>query len=373
MDVLSDVLSAVRLSGAVFFDVDASSPWCGASPSVERIAARVMPGAERVIPFHAVLSGSCWAWAETGSEAPFRFESGDVLIVPGGVAHVMASSPELRGNPDLTLYYRPVDEHLPFSFTVNRGGGNRPVIDAGDRLPFSLISHGGGKEEHTQYNVIAAAQHGASAERGRAEERTHYICGFVGCDARPFNPLLASLPDLMCVRKPATGGWVTDLFRHALVEGSTKRPGGETILAKISELMFAEVLRRHIESLPEDTRGWLSGLRDPHVGEALRLIHGQPTGPWTLDGLAQKVGLSRTAFANRFVEFVEVPPMQYVARWRLQLAARLIEQGASLADACTDVGYESEAAFNRAFKKFVGVPPGAWRKRHQPSTGRQDG
>jgi len=367
MDVLSDVLSAVRLSGAVFFDVDASSPWCGASPSVERIASRVMPGAERVIPFHAVLSGSCWAWAETGSEAPFRFDSGDVLVVPGGVPHVMASSPQLRSNPDLTLYYRPVDEHLPFSMTVNGGGGDRPVIDAGERLPFSLISHGGGGEEHTRYNIYAATA------RGGGEERTRYICGFVGCDARPFNPLLASLPALMCVRKPTTGGWVTDLFRHALAEGSTKRPGGETILAKLSELMFAEVLRRHIESLPEDTRGWLSGLRDPHVGEALRLIHGQPTDPWTLDRLAQKVGLSRTAFASRFTEFVEVSPMQYVARWRLQLAARLIERGASLADACVEVGYESEAAFNRAFKKFVGVPPGAWRKRHQPSTGRQDG
>jgi AraC-like DNA-binding protein/mannose-6-phosphate isomerase-like protein (cupin superfamily) len=350
VDVLSDVLSAVRLSGAVFFDVDASSPWCGASPGVERIAPRVMPDAERVIAFHAVLSGSCWTWLENGPEAPFRVDSGDVLVVPSGAPHVMASSPELRSNPDLTLYYRPVDAHLPFSLTVNGGGGDRHAVDAGERPPFSLISHGGG-----------------------GEERTRYICGFVGCDVRPFNPLLASLPALMCVRKPAAGGWVTDLFRHALAEGSTKRPGGETVLAKLSELMFVEVLRRHIEGLTEASRGWLSGLRDPHVGEALSLIHGRPTDSWTLDGLAQKVGLSRTAFATRFTEFVEVPPMQYVARWRLQLAARLIERGVSLADACVEVGYESEAAFNRAFKKFVGVPPGAWRKRHQPPTGRQDG
>jgi AraC-like DNA-binding protein len=350
VDVLSDVLSVVRLSGAVFFDVDASPPWCGASPGVERIARRVLPDAERVIAFHAILSGSCWAWLENGSEAPFRVDSGDVLVVPGGAPHVMASAPELQGNPDLTLYYRPVDVHLPFALTVNGGGGDRQVIDAGERPPFSQISHGGGGEEHTRY-----------------------ICGFVGCDARPFNPLLASLPALMCVRKPAAGGWVTDLFRHALAEGSTRRPGGETVLAKLSELMFVEVLRRHIEGLPEDSRGWLSGLRDPHVGEALRLIHGRPTDPWTLDGLAQKVGLSRTAFASRFTELVEVPPMQYVARWRLQLAARLIERGASLANACVEVGYESEAAFNRAFKKFTGVPPGAWRKRHQPPTGRQDG
>jgi AraC-like DNA-binding protein len=326
--VLSDVLSAVRLTGAVFFDVDASAPWCGVSPGVERIAANVMPHAERVIPFHVVLSGSCWASLENGSEAPFHVDAGDVLVLPGGAPHLMASSPELRGEPDPTLYFRPADTHLPFTLTV----------------------HGGGGEKHTRY-----------------------VCGFLGCDARPFNPLLASLPSLMCVRKPAAGGWVTDLFLVALAEGSTKRPGGETILAKISELMFVQVLRRHIERLPEDSRGWLSGLRDPHVGEALRLIHGRPTEPWTLDALAQKVGLSRAAFASRFTEFVEVPPMQYVARWRLQLAARLIEQGVSLANTSVEVGYESEAAFNRAFKKFVGVPPGAWRKRHQLQTGRQDG
>jgi hypothetical protein len=254
MDVLSDVLSAVRLTGAVFFDVDASAPWCGVSPGVDRIARRVMPDAERVIAFHAILSGSCWVSLEDSSRVPFLANAGDVLVVPGGAAHVMASSPELRGNPDPTLYYRPVDAHLPFSLTVDGGGEDHHVIDAGERPPFSLIVHGGG-----------------------GEERARYVCGFLGCDARPFNPLLASLPALMCVRKPAAGGWVTDLFPVALAEGSAKRPGGETILAKISELMFVEVLRRHMENLPEESRGWLSGLRDPHVGTALRLIHGRPT------------------------------------------------------------------------------------------------
>ena len=134
-------------------------------------------------------------------------------------------------------------------------------------------------------------------------------------------------------------------------------------MAKISELMFVEVLRRHMENLPRGV-AWLvvRASRIRSVGTALRLIHGRPTEPWTLDQLAKEVGLSRTAFASRFTEFVEVPPMQYVARWRLQLAARLMEQGVSLAHTCAEVGYE-QAAFNRAFKKFVGVPPGAWRKR----------
>ena len=137
-----------------------------------------------------------------------------------------------------------------------------------------------------------------------AGERNTPVTYAASSDATPVRstPCSPALPGLRRARAgPQLGGWVTDLFRHALAEGSTKRPGGETILAKLSELMFAEVLRRHIEGLPEDSRGWLSGLRDPHVGEALRLIHGRPTEPWTLDGLAQEVGLSRTAFANRFV------------------------------------------------------------------------
>ena len=159
-------------------------------------------------------------------------------------------------------------------------------------------------------------------------------------------------------------GWVADLFNVALAEGDRRRAGTETILSKLSELMFVEVVRRHIESLPEDSRGWLSGLRDRHVGEALKLIHGRPTHGWTLEALARDVGLSRTTFADRFVHYVGIPPMQYLARWRMQLAARQLESpGITIAQVAADVGYESEAAFNRAFKKLIGTTPGAWRKR----------
>jgi AraC-like DNA-binding protein len=233
----------------------------------------------------------------------------------------MASSPELRGKPDLAMYYRPIDTHLPFTLIDGSGG----------------------------------------------DERTRLVCGYLGCDVRPFNPLLSALPALMCVRRPVDGSaWVTDLLRLALAEGGSKRAGSESILAKLSELMFVEVIRRHIESLPEGARGWLSGLRDPHIGMALRLIHARPAKQWTLEGLAQEVGLSRTVFAGRFTDYVEVSPMQYVARWRLQLASRLLEQaGVSISQAGAEVGYESEAAFNRAFKKFVGVTPGEWRRQSQ--------
>jgi AraC-like DNA-binding protein len=326
MDVLSDLLRAVHLTGAIYFDVDASSPWVGESPGTAEIAAAIMPGVEHIISFHAVLSGSCWAALADGSAHPLRVNAGDVVVFPGGAPNVMSSSPGARGEPNpIAMYYRPIDRNLPFA-----------------------LIHGGG-----------------------GSERTRFVCGYLGCDVRPFNPLLAVLPDILCTRKPAdgNGGWVTDLFQLALAEGGSGRAGGETILAKLSELMFVEVIRRHLESLPEGSRGWLSGLRDPHVGQALRLIHSRPTEDWTLERLAHEVGLSRTIFAGRFSHYVEVPPMQYLARWRLQLAGRLLERpGVSIAQAGAEVGYESEAAFNRAFKKQVGVPPGSWRRSRMNAT-----
>lgn len=319
MDVLSDVLAAVRLKGAVFLDVDAGTPWVAETPAAEVIAPVVMPDAEHIISFHLIMAGSCWAALSTGDTGPpVKLTAGDVLVVPRGQQHVMSSEPGEHGTPNLSLYRRPVDQTLPFS-----------------------IRHG-----------------------GESDTRTRFVCGYLGCDIRPFNPLLSALPDLICARPPEGGGWVGDLFHIALAERDRRRAGTETILSKLSELMFVEVVRRHIESLPEDSLGWLSGLRDRHVGEALKLIHGRPSDPWTLDGLAHEVGLSRTTFAGRFVHYVGIPPMQYLARWRMQLAARQLEiPGKNIAQVASTVGYESEAAFNRAFKKLIGTTPGGWRKR----------
>lgn len=318
MDVLSDVLRVVRLTGAVYFDMDVGTPFVGESPGTAEIAAAVMPGAEHVISFHAVISGSCWAVLGDGAMPPVQVSAGDIVVFPDGAANVLSSRPGLRGEPNMATYYRPVDENLPFA-----------------------VVHG-----------------------GIGDERTRFICGYFGCDARPFNPLLSALPRMICARKPDDGSrWVTDLFRIAIAEGANRRAGSETVLAKLSELMFVEVIRNHLMSLPDDARGWLSGLRDAHIGEALRLIHARPKEEWTLDRLARGVGMSRTAFASRFIHYVGIPPMQYLVRWRLQLAAHLLERpDVSLAQAAAEFGYESESAFNRAFKKYVGVPPGAWRK-----------
>lgn len=217
-------------------------------------------------------------------------------------------------------------------------GFDRPADN--EQLPYQLIHGGGG------------------------DEQTRFICGYLGCDSRPFNPLISALPPIFAVRKPPDQeSWIVDLFGHALAQGGNKRAGNQTILAKLSELMFVEAIRCYIESLPAHSLGWLSGLRDRHVGKALQLIHGRPSENWTIDLLAREAGLSRTAFSERFVHFVEVPPMHYLVQWRMQVASRLLEErGMSIAQVGSAVGYESEAAFSRSFKRLLGVSPGTWRK-----------
>jgi AraC-like DNA-binding protein len=320
VEILSDVLRAVRFNGALFFDVEATASWIAETPPMAQIAARVMPDAEHVIGFHAVLSGSCWAELTDRSVPAMQLSAGDVIILPGGVRHSLCSAPGMRAEPNLLIYYRPTD---------------RP-------LPFVMQSGGGGT--------------GAGAVR--------FVCGYIGCDVKPFNPLLDALPDVIHARGHLDSpGWAGQLIRMALGESEARRDGSEIVLARLSELLFVEVLRGYADTLAHDARGWLAGLRDRHISAALRLIHGRPTEAWTLEDLASEVGLSRSVFAERFTHYVQMPPMHYLGRWRLQLAARLLERpGANISEVSQKVGYESEAAFNRAFKKLMGVPPGVWRK-----------
>jgi AraC-like DNA-binding protein len=317
VDVLSDVLRAVRLTGAIFFDVEASAPWVAATPAGMTIAGSVMPEAEHVIMFHAVTSGACWAELEDGSLPSLRLAAGDIVVMPMGDAHVLCSTPGMRAAPNLDLYYRPTDRQLPFRLKQDDGGA----------------------------------------------EHARFVCGYLGCDARPFNPVLHGLPRLLHARGEEGAGCMTQLIRLAVDETATRRSGGETVLSKVAELMFVDVVRRHIDTLPPDASGWLSALRDAHVGAALALLHGRPAEAWTVEILAREVGLSRSVFADRFAHFVQDSPMHYLTRWRMQLASRLLDrQGVGVAQVAAEVGYESEAAFNRAFKKCVGEPPGAWRR-----------
>jgi AraC-like DNA-binding protein len=323
MDILSDVLRVVRLTGVIFFDHHAPAPFVGESPPSAAIAGKVMPEAEHVIQFHAVLSGSCWTALIDDPRTCTRLDSGNIVIYPMGDANVTSSAPGMRAEPNLAMYNRPTNRRLPFGIS----------------------------------------------QEGAGPQSCHFICGFFGCDARPFNPLLEALPRMFHAQMSvATRSWLSNMLLVAAEESELGSAGSETMLAKLAELMFVEVVRKHIASLPENSRGWLSGLRDRHVGHAMRLIHGQPAREWSLEALAKEVGLSRSVFANHFAHYVGVSPMHYLGRWRMQLAARRLEiPGISVAQAGAEVGYDSEAAFNRAFKKYVGTPPGAWRKTRIPS------
>lgn len=321
MDVLSEVLHAVRLTGAIYFDVRPRAPWVAESPAVSHICAQVMPEHQHVIGFHIMLDGSCWAQLADESEPPIRMDAGDAILIPRGDAHFMGSERGQRSKPPaLDVYYRPDDRPLPF-----------------------VVSELGGQGEPARF-----------------------VCGYLGCDAQPFNPLLEVLPrQVLAKNRAGQRNMIVELIRMALEESEDRRQGGETMLAKLSELMFVEALRHYIDELPPDSEGWLSGLRDSYIGAALKLIHARPEENWSLERLAREVNLSRSAFTERFSHYVHEPPMRYLTRWRMQLALRLLESpGTTIGQAAERVGYHSEAAFNRAFKKCVGVPPGQWRRIH---------
>lgn len=314
-DVLSDVLRAVRLSGAVYFDFELSSPWVLEAPPSRDIASTVMPGSQHVIEYHLVARGACWAHAV--GQPPARMDEGDVILFPQGDAHVLASAPGLRCAPDLSVFTRTT---APLPRVCELGGGG--------------------------------------------PDRARIVCAFLGCDDRPFNPLLASLPPVIHLsagESARSAGWLGALLNIAVLESGSARAGGENVLSRMSELMFVEAIRRYVESLPPADTGWLAGLRDPMVGRALAALHGAPAEPWTVDRLAHEAGVSRSVLAERFTEMLGHPPMHYLAMWRMQLASRLLADGGQVAEVADAVGYESEAAFSRAFKKLVGAAPGTWR------------
>jgi AraC-like DNA-binding protein len=230
---------------------------------------------------------------------------------------VLTTELGMRNPPNMSMYRRPDDGRLPSRISVGTAGG-KPA---------------------------------------------HFVCGFLGCDSRPYNPLLTALPRVIRISDHGRGA-LGAYFRAALAE-SKGRMGGECMLSRISELMFVDVIRQYLETLPEERTNWLSGLRDPYVGRALTALHERPEHDWTIEALAQVAALSRSAFAERFVQFVGQPPMQYLTNWRMQLATNYLRNGTeSIASVANRIGYDSEAAFSRAFKKSVGAPPSEWRDRH---------
>ncbi len=320
MDALSDVLRAVKLGGAVFLNAEFSSPWCVTSHVDAGLCAAYLPGSHRVISYHLVTEGVFHARLADEQGGGLQLCAGELLVVPQGETHIMGSSLQLP-----------------------------PVL--GDSLLADQMQTGAG-------GVMRLAYGGGGA-------RTRIVCGFLACDDAMINPLLASLPRMfkVDVRNGSGSAWLESSLRFAAEEGAESRPGSATVLARLSELLFVEAVRRCIETAPEGEKNWLAGLRDRFVGRALSLLHARPAHDWTVDQLASEVGLSRSALAQRFSEFLGQPPMQYLARWRLQIAARQLLDGAkSLAAVAEDVGYDSEAAFNRAFKREFGMPPASWRR-----------
>ncbi len=326
-DTLSDVLRGVRLRGAVFFYIEGSSPWVAeAAPAREMIPA-IMPDAEHMIEFHGVIQGSCWG-AIVG-EPPLRLEERDVILFPQGDPHVMSSAPGMRAPSQAKeVAFAPRPPQLPYAISLRGSEVTTARLEGGER------------------------------------DRATIVCGFLGLDARPFNPLLAALPRVLHVSGATLGpdSWVASFLRAAVVESNQRRPGGEAVLERMSEMLFVEVLRRYVDALPAGQTGWLAGMRDPAVGRVLALLHEKPDAPWTLERLADDAAMSRSTLHERFVHFIGQPPMHYLAQWRMQVAATLLrDTQAKLIEVALDVGYESEAAFSRAFKRAAGVPPGAWR------------
>ncbi len=330
-DPLSDVLRSVRLRGAVFYYVNCRDEWVAESPAAREVADVVMPGAEHVLGYHLIIKGG--SWAATGGVAPVRLSGGDIVMFPRGDAHVLSSAPGMRA------------QHVD---------GDWVSATRNDAKPIPVAYHG----DVVQPGVAMPLE----------EASTVIICGFVGCDLRPFNPLIEALPRLLHLPAGGVGAWVAPVLHQAASESRLRRPGSAAVLERLSEMVFVDAARRYLESLPEDASGWLAALRDRHVGRAIGLLHERPAEPWTIDELGRQIGLSRSTLHERFVQLVGQPPMQYLTNWRMQCAARLLREGqATVATIAQEVGYDSEAAFARAFKRLVGQPPAAWRRAQRSS------
>lgn len=312
MDALSDVLAAIRLDGAVYVKAEFTAPWCVETQYGLHTAARRLPRSDHIVFFHLLTDGSCRARLVDGGEE-IEVEAGDLLLFPRDHRHILGT--------DLKLPPAPVGSEQLEGLIEMRYGGDG--------------------------------------------EATRFICGYLACDKRASRALLGALPPMLRIplSDVATSGWLADLLHLGVQESLAKRPGSQSLLTKLSELAFIEALRRYAQSKPPDLKGWLAGLQDPYVGRALALLHGNPARGWTVDELAREVALSRSAFAERFTDMIGAPPMQYLTQWRLTLAAQALRAGSDgIARIAERSGYESEAAFTRAFKREYGVPPTVWRR-----------
>ncbi|MGC2399493.1 MAG: AraC family transcriptional regulator [Acidobacteriaceae bacterium] len=314
MDVLSEVLKVVKLQGAIFYNGEFSAPWSFRSPASSKVAPLVAAGGEHVIVYHFLTEGRASAWVENGER--LALDAGDVVIFPHGDAHIIENG-------------RPIK-------TIDLLQELARIFSQGLRL----------------------------ARSGGGGEVTKFVCGYMVCEPRLSQVFLNGLPPVfkVSIRKDASGRWLENSIRFSVDQADASQAGGEAVLAKLSEVLFVETLRVYIAHLPPEQTGWLAGARDAEVGKTLALMHRSPAHPWTIAALAQEAGVSRSVLAERFRHYLNEPPMAYLTRWRLQVGAQMLASTSySVAQIAAEAGYESEAAFNRAFKREFKVPPARFR------------
>jgi len=320
MDALSDMLRVVGLTGGVFMEADFTAPWSVAGKVAPEFCRPFMVQPRQVVGFHYVVEGGL----ELGVEGhpPCRVEAGELVILPHNDVHTFGS--------DGARLPIPASELI-----VQASGG----VQAGAPGIMKIVHGGGGPH-------------------------TRVVCGFLGGNDN-LESVLASLPAIMTMNLADLpgGDWIGRSFTYGAETLAAGDPGAATVLAKLAELLFVEAVRRYLASLPAEQTGWLAALRDPVVGRALSLLHARVAEPWTAEALAREVNMSRSAFADRFTAAVGQPPMRYLIGWRMQLARhQLRETRATIAQIAFQVGYDSEAAFTRAFRRECGAPPATWRR-----------
>lgn len=314
MDVLSTALKTVKLEGAMFYNAEFSAPWSFRTPKSSLLAQYLSAQSRHVIIYHLLTHGRAYAHVEDGERIPLS--AGDIVVFPHGDPHRMGNG-------------RDTDPQ-------DNGGMLKEVLSQG--LKVSRMGGGG--------------------------ELTRFICGYMVCDQQLSKSFLGGLPPIFKVNigKDSSGQWLENSIRYSVGHAATAQSGSEIVVAKLSEVLFAETLRRYVDLLPPGQTGWLAGARDPEVGSALALMHAEPAEPWTIASLAKSVGVSRSVLAERFRHFLGMPPIAYLTQWRLQLGAQLLTSTRrSIAQIAVEVGYESEPAFNRAFKREFGAPPARFR------------
>jgi len=321
MDLLSDILKVIKLEGALFFNAEFSAPWCLYSRLTDEVVRTLSPDAGHLIIYHLLIEGQAYAKLPDGRR--LELTAGDIVVLPHGDPHYLGNG---RGA-------KAVDSFKTFAKNLTAG--------------LRLARFGGGGEV------------------------TRFVCGFMACEPRLSEVFLAGLPPILKVHigKEPSGQWIENSLRFSAStsDGIDRSAAGSALVhAKLSEALFVETLRRYINSLPEEQTGWLAGARDPVIGRALGLLHREPARTWTISEIARDVGLSRTRLSERFRHFLGESPMAYLSRWRLKLAAEILQSSDdSIAQVADAVGYGSEASFNRAFKRAYTCPPAQFRRRSQ--------